>query len=739
MSQLGSGSGSGFPGEIDNYINEVDSPRKSKTLLRADIPNDLYDAIVKIETELGTDPAGSKTDVKTRLTDVETTHGQFIVAASDSKNKTYADYTCDGTDDDVEIQAAIDAALSSQNGKIILLPGTYSCSSTIDLAKQAGNDIKLTIEGKGAVLESTANPVIDIKTHGTSEGHDNGIEIYGVYIRGDAGGNGYSGDNAGTNTGIKITDSLRVLINCVAIKHCDMGINFDHATSPTLTYFTESCRVINSYITKCNQGIVFTNSVGASDITSYDNMTIRDCMIYIGLVSSEGASTDACIKFDTYCRLSRSEINNCLLIHSNDRNHFYCDSNLGSSYIDFKGESNNGTSGHVFYIGSNYEDTNQEHQAVIHYGYTAGGITTEIYNPNNKRFHAVKHSEHAGFAIVDKNGVLTNKNGQLNSLIANELLNSPAALWLFNDGSGNRLTDLSGNAKHVTVNGASWATKFGNWGALDFDGTDDYANSGGDSITMDGDRMVIIALEPDTAYTGSSQMFWKWYEDANNYLNLKLDGSNNLTIDVSRGGTYSAVQRSYAYNADEVIIIAVTISGNDVKLWVNGEVYKSGTNSGAMVSTAGDFYIGAEYGAGSLFYDGEVFFCAVYDYVSEEIIRRVSRQLLSLAKSQGPQIDVKKPVTISADDTTPDVRYGTVFKTSANTVATAITNFDNGYDGQRIVVIGGSDTNASTLQSGANLKLSGSMTLGQYDSIELIFDKQNDVWIEIGRNTWDGV
>jgi len=33
----------------------------------------------------------------------------FVVAASDSKKKSDADYVCDGTADDVQIQAAIDA------------------------------------------------------------------------------------------------------------------------------------------------------------------------------------------------------------------------------------------------------------------------------------------------------------------------------------------------------------------------------------------------------------------------------------------------------------------------------------------------------------------------------------------------------------------------------------------------------------------------------------------------------
>ena len=48
----------------------------------------------------------------------------FVVSASDSKNKERADYFCDGTDDHLTIQTAIDA-LPSGGGKVLLLEGTY--------------------------------------------------------------------------------------------------------------------------------------------------------------------------------------------------------------------------------------------------------------------------------------------------------------------------------------------------------------------------------------------------------------------------------------------------------------------------------------------------------------------------------------------------------------------------------------------------------------------------------------
>lgn len=73
MSEIGSGSGSGYPAAIDtNNTPEVDSPDAGKTKVRADVPNDLAAAIIAIQTELGLNPAGTLTDLVTWL---QTEHG----------------------------------------------------------------------------------------------------------------------------------------------------------------------------------------------------------------------------------------------------------------------------------------------------------------------------------------------------------------------------------------------------------------------------------------------------------------------------------------------------------------------------------------------------------------------------------------------------------------------------------------------------------------------------------------
>jgi len=72
MAELGSGNGTSYPAslDVDNTV-EVDG----STTARADVPNDLAAAIIGVQTELGTDPAGALTDVKTYLQTEHNTNG----------------------------------------------------------------------------------------------------------------------------------------------------------------------------------------------------------------------------------------------------------------------------------------------------------------------------------------------------------------------------------------------------------------------------------------------------------------------------------------------------------------------------------------------------------------------------------------------------------------------------------------------------------------------------------------
>jgi hypothetical protein len=83
-----------------------------------------------------------------------------IVAANDSLDKTRADYVCDGINDQVEIQAAINA-LATTGGTVKLLEGTYTIGATINLASNVilegcGKGTKITTAGAITITMITA-------------------------------------------------------------------------------------------------------------------------------------------------------------------------------------------------------------------------------------------------------------------------------------------------------------------------------------------------------------------------------------------------------------------------------------------------------------------------------------------------------------------------------------------------------------------------------------------------------
>lgn len=87
----------------------------------------------------------------------------FVVAASDASAtvKARADYICDGTNDEVQIQAAIDAlpttSSNRRGGKILLSEGNFSIGSTIIIGKQAGDRLMMVLEGAGATYATHLN------------------------------------------------------------------------------------------------------------------------------------------------------------------------------------------------------------------------------------------------------------------------------------------------------------------------------------------------------------------------------------------------------------------------------------------------------------------------------------------------------------------------------------------------------------------------------------------------------
>lgn len=91
MAEIGAGSGSGYPGEIDtNASLEYNNSVSNRTKARADVPNDLAAAIVAIETTLGINPHGTRATVVSYLQQEHTptgAHNDAYVVTTSGNNQ----------------------------------------------------------------------------------------------------------------------------------------------------------------------------------------------------------------------------------------------------------------------------------------------------------------------------------------------------------------------------------------------------------------------------------------------------------------------------------------------------------------------------------------------------------------------------------------------------------------------------------------------------------------------------
>ena len=125
------------------------------------------------------------------------------------------------------------------------------------------------------------------------------------------------------------------------------------------------------------------------------------------------------------------------------------------------------------------------------------------------------------------------------------------------------------------------------------------------------------------------------------------------------------------------------------------------------------------------------------DLIKDKATRDVFHSILS-AIEEGHKYYAddltKRVITIDDGDVTPDVKGAGdvgVFQT-ANTGGTVITDFDNAFDGQIIILII-KDGNTSIADAG-NFKLSAAFAPNADDTITLAYSATDAVWYEVSRS-----
>jgi hypothetical protein len=207
--------------------------------------------------------------------------GTKIVAASNAsaQSKNHADYVCDGTDDQTEINAAITAA-ATIGGTVLLSEGTFTIDGAINLATKVhlrgmgmeatiievdtgtSSDFTmllassksrlsisaLTLDGNAA---SIAQNTVGIEINGCSH-----VQVFDVEVReiDTDGSDGY---------GFEINGSSYVFVTRVEVNTCQVGV-----------YITGSCHTIELLQVLADNNTTFGFALG-SDYTSMVSCTAR--------------------------------------------------------------------------------------------------------------------------------------------------------------------------------------------------------------------------------------------------------------------------------------------------------------------------------------------------------------------------------------------------------------------------------------------------------------------------------
>lgn len=166
--------------------------------------------------------------------------------------------------------------------------------------------------------------------------------------------------------------------------------------------------------------------------------------------------------------------------------------------------------------------------------------------------------------------------------------------WLFNEGTGSRAQDISGNNNYGTLNGPAWGPGRDGW-ALSFNGSSDCISADGLVGNIQNNTIGAIELRVNFNVLSTTQMMFSAQDkgDALSVLSLYLHGSNRI---------YAICYEAAAIKYNSYFSGAPTISdntwyhlvlvqnGTDLILYQNGVAYdiSTATDEQAWFNTIND-------------------------------------------------------------------------------------------------------------------------------------------------------
>lgn len=185
------------------------------------------------------DPSGTPVTKKIQTKNLLRKSATLIIASSTSVGG--ADYYCDGTADDVQIQAAIDA-LPSAGGKVLLREGTFTLAAGIIIAK---NGVTIQGVGKGTIV-TAVNSITNgslagslfILGHATTQYYD--CVIADLYIDGN-GANQSDGQVIDNGYWKAVPIKRLEVLNCYIVNAYDSAVYSKYDTYPIV----KGCHILN--------------------------------------------------------------------------------------------------------------------------------------------------------------------------------------------------------------------------------------------------------------------------------------------------------------------------------------------------------------------------------------------------------------------------------------------------------------------------------------------------------------
>ena len=230
----------------------------------------------------------------------------FVVGPSSNSDSASYDYVTDGTADDVEIQAAVDA-LPTNGGLIVFREGSYTLAATVTIAK---NGVKLRGFGYATQLSTSTTGITTFKLGHASTQYEQ-CEISDLYFNGQ--------NSAGTKMIID-NSTLTKQMAALTIYRCSF-VNAEKECITTATSSTLLSTLIRDcYFSNWKAGVCITstqNSAGL-DKTLIDRCIFANTGNNLAVITGDNGTANVTnCTFNLSDSYSNTAIDSCYLVLNN--------------------------------------------------------------------------------------------------------------------------------------------------------------------------------------------------------------------------------------------------------------------------------------------------------------------------------------------------------------------------------------------------------------------------------------